>query len=251
MKKITFLLLLVFASSCKKEDENPINAALECLGSAEIPFALSTCEDVLTNEFFCDITALGEFVLDDISKEYMTYACDDIGDKITYVNEDGDELDLEIIDQRYQETTATYNSGNVCQSDSSLYDGICLGSEVIRLILQSATLELELMVEIKTIPETFSVISGGVGDILQISRKTGVNLLTIDFKAVLSQRTLSYDKTFSQEVFESIDILGEEFRDVISNDVSMILSPTYKYYYSKTEGLIAFQDDAGMLWKRK
>jgi len=251
MKKIILLAMMAFILSCSKDDDMQISSTLECLGNAEEPFGLSNCDNFPANDFLCDNISIGEFELEDVSKEYMVYACNSIGDQFKFENETGVELEFNLIERRYQKTTGVYNSGDVCQSDSSKTMGICLTSELIRLVLRSENPELEFRIEIKTLPDTDDEEIGGAGDLLQISRVTGLNSFVTEFNAVLSQRTLSYERTFSQEVIESVNILDEEFNAVITNDINNFIEIPFKFYYNKSEGLIAFQDKEGVMWKRK
>ena len=182
----------------------------------------------------------------------MRYACNVIGDKLKFQNENNEELEFEIVRKQYQKVKTTLSSSNICQGDSSKVEGICLSGELISLKLASLNPELELTIEIKTFPEINADELGGVGDFLQINRSTGINLFITELFAVISQRSLSFEQSFGQENIESIEILNETFTDVISERIGSFQGGnTFKYYFSKSDGLIAFQDSDGVLWKRK
>ena len=246
-----YLILLLVLFSCSKEDDLQTDTILECLGEAEIPIFPRTCDNFLSNDLFCDISDVGEFQLEESSKEFMRYACSEIGDKLKFQNENNEELEFEIVRKQYQSVMVGFSTSNICQSDSSKVEGICVSIELITLKLVSLNPELELTIEIKNFPEINDDVFEGVGDFLQINRSIGGNSFITELFAVISQRSLSFEQSPSQENIESIEILNETFTDVISRDINNFTGDPFKYYYSKSDGLIGFQDSDGVLWKRE
>jgi hypothetical protein len=255
MKKLLTIALLTLILSCSKKDDIQINSALECLGQVEISLYLSTCENnaQTTNDFYCEVITIGEFQLENSSKEFMVQACNNEGDIIKYENEIGEVIEFEVTKNRYTTVTSVYGTTDTCENDTSKTVGYCMRKELIQLVLKSTSPELELTIEIETAPDWLVVEVGPVGDFLKISRRKSFNSLSTEFKAVITKRTLSYDNSPFQEFFETIEILGEEYENVISNDINFDLTntPKFKYFYNNTIGLIAFQDENKITWKLK
>jgi hypothetical protein len=47
-----------------------------------------------------------------------------------------------------------------------------------------------------------------------------------------------------------IDLGGVTYTEVISNDLAQSPSSSFKYYYSRAEGLVGYVDNAGVTWYR-
>ena len=47
-----------------------------------------------------------------------------------------------------------------------------------------------------------------------------------------------------------IDLGGTVYTEVLSNDLNASPSGSYKYYYSRGDGLVGYIDNAGVTWYR-
>lgn len=202
-KLFIFLLTIVFFS-CEKEKIVTSESILNCIG--DNPVELRSCEDNEENEYFCEVEFVGEFDLEDSSKAYMVHYCKEIDEAIIYENDEGETKRLVIKEKNYLKANGTFNTLQPCENDSSKWIGYCINNERVSISLESLDSELDLIIEISTIPDVVDPVIGQIGDILEISRKKDSNSRTIEFGVIINQRTLSYDKRYDQEYFESIEI---------------------------------------------
>jgi len=244
MKYFLSLTIVVIIISCSKENEIQSVSVLECLGEVELPTTPTNCSDLNPNELFCEIIQFDDIKLEVQSKEFMVHACNNLNDNLKYLNEFGQEIIFKISEKIYRTNTIVYSKDN-CQLDTLKSQAICINGEEIKLVFNSISPSLEIILEIKTLPFVKDDEMIGIGDFLQISRRLNETAIAIGINAVLSQRTLDFDTHLLQENYESITLLDEEYFEVISNTTNF----GYKFYFNKSDGLFAFEDTSGVLWK--
>ncbi len=251
---IILFLCILLHFSCSKEEE-PIKETLACIGSVQTNNILPRpgCEDfTFSDSIICDVINVGTFTLEASSKMFMPQYCQNIGDQITFINESGGEINFEIKSKSYNRTAATYSTSFGCEDDSIGIGsiGLCVDSESISIQLDAIEKNLDFTISISTIPDITVPEVGKVGDQLLISRSDESGF-TFDFRAIINQRTLAYDRTSNQEFDQTLEVNGQTFSDVISKDISSFITPTFKYFYNAEIGLLGFVDKEGVSWRIK
>ena len=67
-------------------------------------------------------------------------------------------------------------------------------------------------------------------------------------KSVLNERSLPYTALDRQEFYPKLELLGRQYNNVISKDLSNYVTRPFKYYVNQEVGLIGFEDSQGVLW---
>ena len=249
MKNTIILLITIIFFQCSKDNDTllqPIN----CISTADLPLGgLPICDNSGSMMYLCEVYSVGNYTLDPSSKKYMPLFCKDIGSNFIYQNNIGEEIIFTLKQKQNKKYATTYNTFQPCQLDSMKSIGYCIISDEVSYNLKAESNSLELMINLKTVPDINLTKTGYVGDILEILRKREPSGYYVDFSSVVTQRSLSYTNKFNQEFYTSIDILGTKYYNVISNDVSHYSTPIYKYYYNNEIGLVAFRDTSGITWK--
>lgn len=248
MKTPALIALLCLFFSCSKKEEKLPNPVLDCIGTVSTSIFQSNCEDFGPVTELCKIEQVGNFSIEDSSKVYMPQFCKEKGDLVVFQNGAGDKITMELTGKLYDSQVITYYSNIMCQTDSTKTIGICIENENLSIRMKAIDADLDLIIEISTIPDFEKSSIGQVSDILRILRVESANSYIIDFRAVLDQRTSSHANTFNQQFFEDITLLGKNYKDVISNDKTHFDNP-YTYFYNKQAGLIAFSDPSGTMWR--
>jgi hypothetical protein len=234
--------------SCSK-DMVKVNLPITCIGTARPYNGNSPCDYRFDTMYICQTENIGNFQLDDSSKEYMPLFCQNTGNSVLYENKLGEIIQLKIEAKTFYKSSSLYNTFTPCKNDSMRSLGYCFENERITVALKSINSDLNITFDIYTAPEIRVPFTGQIGDFLEINRKLDSTRYSVDFIAVVKQRSLSYDKVSLQEFYSSIDILGNNFKNVISNDITKYQVPLYKYYWNKEVGLVAFADTTGTIWK--
>lgn len=249
MKNTIIGLILILFFQCSKEDNTIVNS-INCIGAADLPIGgLPICDNSGTMMYLCEVYSVGNYTLDPSSKSFLPLFCKEIGSNLVYQNTAGKMMNFILMQKQNNKIAVTYNTFHVCQSDSLRSIGYCIINDQVSYNLKAESNGLELMITLKTIPDIYLTKVGYIGDVLEILRKKAPNGYSLDFSSVVNQRSLSYSKNYNQEFFPSLEILGTNYKNVISNDVSHYSIPIYKYYYNNEIGLIAFRDTAGIIWK--
>ena len=248
-KLFCYLSLLLFVA-CSKINEEPSIPKGNCIKDLKYPFQQTSCLDILNipSMYFCEIFHIDEFHLDEPSKEYMPQFCLNIGDEIKYKNESGKIIEFRVSRKEFTKEINTYNTNQKCNSDSAKTIGYCFEVEDVSQILTSSDNNLVFGIRLCTMPENDFPYKGRFGDVLHISRYIGDNRYIIEFNAEISKRTFSFDTYSLQEFYNVLNINGEEYTNILSIDVTKYQSPSFKYYYNKEIGLVAFKDTLGTIW---
>lgn len=249
MKKYLNLILVVYLiSSCSKNPENIIPTSNECINEFKDTTIRGGCKFISGNfpNSYCDVQHIDEFVLDEGSKEYLPQFCQQIGSLVKYRDDKGQIIIFTILDKWVKQNTIIYNH-TLCEKDSMKTIGYCYGQEKVFMTLESETPKIRLYFELSTYPENGSNYNGRYGDELSILRLDSNEFYLNDFSAIVNKRTFSYDTFSNQEFFPNILLNGNNYMNVISYD-SKYNYPTFKFYYNKGIGLIAFKDKTGAIW---
>lgn len=242
---LTFLLAIVL--SCRKE--NPPSVS-DCAGVPVNLIFSSDCNLFFIDSFVCQVEDLGRFQLEEHSKTFQPLFCKPVGQFIKYVNEKGESVFVKIAAKQYSLLKGTQLAYPVCENDSTRRKAFCLEYEALEVGLESEEKGWQFEIAIKTIPDLVNPASGGVGDFIEIVRRTPLNFWSADMSAVVSQRTLSYARSFAQENYGTIELLGRSFQDVISKDLMYYSAPKpFKFYCNAEEGLVGFIDQEQVLWR--
>ena len=244
------LFLALFISCKKTELTQP--AFIDCTGKSDPPPFNLDCSDFVNGSIiFCKTTHAGDFELDEQSKRYMPQYCKQLNDVVEFRNANGDAFVFNVLEKTHRQQHVIYNTGETCPDDTSKYFGICIGSELLRLTLRSDTPALTLTLELDTKPDVLDNSNGKVGDYLSVFRWSSPNSYYVDLETVVSQQTLPYENLPLYEFYPELILLGRNFKDVISRDISLFANKPYKIYVNQEFGLIGFEDKAGVLWVLK
>jgi hypothetical protein len=251
IKKTLFMKNLIYLGlaacsllACKDTETSPVNS---CVGEADIPFIMSTCDDLANSQYYCTIEHLGTYTLDAQSKLYMPQFCMAVGDSLVFKNATGESLTLFLAYKFFQKSYSIVGNAP-CPNDSSKYDGLCIETERLTMRLSSDKHSLNLGIEITTKLDPAAPGSGNVGDFFTITRQRDSISFWLDMEAVLSQRSLPYATSNFQVFYPEIVLMGKTYRNVLSKDVSNFVSKPFKYFVNQELGLFGFEDSAAVLW---
>jgi hypothetical protein len=242
-----FLVCLSCLFSCKKER---IPSVIHCLGQADaLPDSMKCAPDG-ADSLYCNHRFWGQFSLVENSKLYQPLYCQPTGAHIRFLNDTGAFKDFTLLNKCYQERCQRIQSLLPCVG-AAQYDLFYMQSEAIEIQLSSSDQQIELDIIIQPQPDLIHPENGGVGDFLHIYRKNNTGTWALESATILSKRSLSYPAAVYQEYFESIELLGVVFYEVISSDVHYYpaQSRPFKYYYNQLYGLIGFEEQNGALWR--
>ena len=249
MRAFVLAAILISILACK--DDEPIIPVTDCIGEVETSFGVIPCGENsgASDDYLCEIISFGTFALTEESKAYMPQYCIDAGGQISFENVSGQQIIFDVIRKRYHTSNSTHNTFRPCESDSTKHIGYCVDNERLAITLESTDPPLELTISMRTIPDINTTEIGNIGDMLEISRRTGDNSFVLEFSAVVSQRTLSYAAAYNQEFLDVVEIVGQSFQDVFRNDITNHVGDPFQYYYNEEYGLLAFTDSEGVTWR--
>jgi hypothetical protein len=253
MRAVYYLAVVVLALGCSKEDDNPDTGG-GCLGNPTRPISGVTCEDILraNQDFLCDAVEMGEIYLQTASLDYMEMYCLDDLSVIRFANDSGGLQTWRVLLKQYVATNVTFSRRGSCPMDSIKGVGFCLTTDRARLTIQNTESDRTMVFELGVNPDLSGTGTDrpGVGDALFIYRELQVNAPQLELAAVVAQRTLPFNTFVGQENIDMIDLGGVTYTEVISNDLAQSPSSSFKYYYSRAEGLVGYVDNAGVTWYR-
>ncbi len=250
MKYFFQLLCLLTFISCTKENIQS-GPETNCVGDINWNYTILVCSDDPTppGNWLCRIDSFGNYTILDSSKLFIPQYCQDSGTIINYINGQGEIHSYFISEKSYLKRTAVFNTFTKCQMNDNKDIGYCINTEEITLSMELMDSNHKIVIQIMTKPDVINPKIGRAGDFLTIYTFQTKNGASIDFNSVINKRTLSYEFEYNQEFYPTVELLNIKFNDVISNDVTTIGQPTYKYYYNIHKGLVAFVDTNGVLWR--
>lgn len=253
MRALLFLAIMALTFGCSKDDDNP-DTGSGCLGNPTKPISSVSCDDILraNQDFLCDAVEMGEVYLQTTSLDYMKMYCLDDLSLIRFANDSGDVQTWRVFLKQYVATNVTFSRRGSCPMDSIKGVGFCLTTDRARLTLQNTDTERTLVFELGVNPDLSGTGTDrpGVGDALYIYREVQVSAPQLELAAVVAQRTLPFTTFLGQENLDMIDLGGVSYTEVLSNDLSNSPAGSFKYYYSRGEGLVGYVDNAGVTWYR-
>ena len=253
MKHLSLLALLfsVFFSCKEKVEVEEVQSVSSCIGEPEPNPWSGSCDDYsYDTSKVCSCANMGSFKLEESGVEYLPMYCKAIGEVISFENDKGETLNLEVSEKAYNRYTSMHYAYQPCADNPSKVNTYVLEFEQLSIWLKSETNNLQLQIALKTKPDLVQHGEGRVGDFLEITRRKSSNYWSVDLTAVVNQRNLSYHEAILQEYYEQIELLGKTFNKVISQDISYHVDPKpFKYYYTAEQGLVAFIDQSGVLWR--
>jgi len=218
---------------------NPI----DCFGSPGATSDKTACETLIDSNP-CDFIDGGTFFLSDASKLYFPHICNENGDLISYVNSAKENKRLFINKITHIMSKTMSNTFMTCPMDSTETIYICSDIESVFVSLESEDKSLELVIRISANSSLLSSTISIAKPQISIYKKSQGSF---DFRYDLEGELGGTND--DREHYESIDLNGSIFNDVISMDITKSTDPNiFKYYYSKTLGLIGFLDSDGILW---
>jgi len=241
------LILCAFACETSKLEKE----LLDCIGVAEdITQNNTECEDLLPTNGFCETMDYGDHELSKSSKLFMKNYCLEVGDNIEFEDESGELIIFEITLKDFKKSKSVYNSFQGCSNNQSGFLAYCLSSEKLKLQMESST-DLTFKLELESKPDYFEHLSGNVGDIFEIWRKTDGSSWRRGLEIVTDQKKLSYTEVDNLEIYNKIELNNINYRNVYSKDISNSNNSEFKFYYNQELGLIGFKDLENVLWTIK
>lgn len=244
MKK-TFLLLGVFVLffTCQKDPEpveNDIPVEEDCYGEPEPKIGHQECWNLATP---CS-QYIGTFQLEDTSKTYLPFYCSKIGTTKYFMSEDNRFKNLKLRSKAYQETNGSYYTSVPCLVDTSDNIDRCLNYEYMYYSFEDSSFSISTY--LRTMPDVRATEPGGVGDVLTLSISGGVGP---GLSIIVNQRTLSYETIGNIQFLPEVELMGEIYENVFTNDVSGTPVGNSKYYFSFELGVVGFTDGDGVAWR--
>jgi len=242
--KYYFLIPLFALFFACDQDNSEITS--DCLGEVDTQNA-TYCSDEQVGDKYCDVRYAGKYSLSEASKNAAGIYCESEGTEIVFNNSAGEELLFTIGEKSYREMHRFIDQGP-CPEDSLKVLLDCIDAEMASLVLVSDTYTFKF--EFTSMTDQKSQSEENVGDFLLIFRKVFGDLFYQDFKMVLDQRSLSYDMEDCLKLYESIDLNGDTYFNVISykEDESCYSG---RYYFTSDHEFIAFNIDGDGLWTVK
>ena len=224
-----FFSFLMFYACSDDEMQTPLNE-LSCLGDASTPISQIDCESFPLNPQICEVVQVGDYTLADESRKFLPQFCREIGSREIYVNTNGDKIELEVTLKNFINSYSVRNTFMPCENDSTKYIGACIGLELALLKMVSLDSTIELMLQLQSRLSNNDPLSGKVADFVQITRASGNNTFVLDFSAVVNERDAGQGQSPVQEDLGTVDLLGQSFDHVISNDIGSFADPKpFKY----------------------
>ena len=250
MKTKLFLFAVLTASlfACRKE--NLRNPVLDCIGDVESTF-ISTgfCDADKIPDFLCEVEDFGEIVLAEESKTFLPQYCEDIGSVLIFENATGEEITYRISSKDYTPLGIIYNKFESCPGDTTKFIGACLSTEALSITLDADDSWSQFIIRLN--PQLDRSFDGSYGDFLSINNRIDSTAWGTTFEVIINQRNLDRAETANQEFYPNIQLNEEIYQNVYSHDLIHPLWESYKFYYTKNEGLIGFEDLDDVLWTLK
>ncbi len=248
IKPFFYLIMVLGIFSCSNDDDTL--GSEECIPTPKSSFSNEICQDDIDpNDFLCEYSYFGSYLLSERSKNFLRHYCEPTGSFLRYVNSEGDVMTFDVKRRRNRIQRLRYSTGLPCEIDSMKQKGRCIHRQATSYNLVSRDGSIELTIEAGSVPEASqtSVQGDGIGDILEILRKTDSSL-SIDFRVIINQGTFVGDKYQDQENYDSLSFNGKMFNNVISSDVRFRTDFVFKYYVNEENGLFALEDREGEVW---
>jgi|GEM_PF-4790115 hypothetical protein len=245
MKKLWFIFLGLYLVSCTEEALFINQNCLEFVSEENAEY----CDDEsLDEDKYCEVRYAGQFSLTEQSKNFLPLYCLEVGQTINYQNESGELMEFIVLDKGYYKGHRIVSQGTACDDfpGKALLDCIDHDRAFIRIKSESKTLELELV----TLPDTKDKTLGNVGDFLNVFREEVPNYFVKEWSMVVDQRSLSYENENCLQTFESMDLNGQTFHDVITFDPAQNCAH-YTYYFNEELGMVGFKRSDGQVWTLK
>lgn len=200
------------------------------------------CESPLypadTSARYCAIMRGETFRLSDSAKYWLPQYAFDIGKVFTYINENGDKLDLKLTDKKHLlvDRVITKNT-DPCDSFMGKWIGTCNEVELFYVLLETESKDVSMYVEVGTTQ---------LGNSDTTYAPMGqIWLSPLHWENPISQWIWpeELDETgFIYQLFtvdEELTLLGQTFNNVLNRN---------DWYYSRETGLVAFRDENEVFW---
>lgn len=218
MRNYIIWLLLVLLCSCDKENIEPSD-----------------------HEKLCDVE-LGIFKLSEASLSFVPYILNDI---ITFVDSAGKNLILQVnFVNRTMDGQAVYYDYSSNGRDTVRY---CYTFDAKYYRLKAETDNININISVKCNPSFIEPNSGKFSDILDIFVDDALNKNVAHqiYCDVIDFRN-NHGFNYGNIVMSEVTFWDKKFNQVKYTDFA---APKYRLWYNNTEGIIAFTDHDGKLWR--
>ncbi|MFK7904521.1 MAG: hypothetical protein AB8B69_05330 [Chitinophagales bacterium] len=245
---VFFLLALI---SCKKEE---IDKKISNCLSEEKEDGLTGC---IKENFgslyddYCEVIIVENVIrLSEGAKMWLPFYCYEVGEKIYYSNEQGNETFLSVKRKSYGRISTGHEEVGTCRDSTDRNKIYCVDGEYANITLSSDLLGLEPIISIKgEIKQPFSIDSIKTGtslEIYTIRRTDSSAIITPHFNLTIENEDLMIESNI--KYYPEIEILGKYFFYVYSQKFDFF-SVRIKIYYNKEFGLVSFVDKTGVQWR--
>lgn len=236
------LFCSVFFVQCTKDDPQ------SCLYEPkDVAGTVSNCDSFPIFMNICEHSYGGKLVLNDLSKEYLPWYCDEKGSIRKFENNAGQTIEFTLVQKYHITSLSLLNTFKVCSSDSTQFIGMCIHHEVASTQWMSSEPDMNFHINITSRPEFLEGALVGYGDYLQISRFGDV-FSRLEFLCIIHQNTLSSPSVFGQRFYELLDLEGRKYTNILTVETSWGSSDSFTYWYHKHRGLVAFRDNNKVIW---
>jgi hypothetical protein len=250
---IVFALLLTLAFSCSKDKEPEMLTGAECLGEPVNRSTQVTCDQLFAanQNVFCELKHLSDRFMDPSSLEYLPYYCEDVFSVLRFENDNGDIERWSLLDKAYEIDHTLVGRSGTCPQDSTRSKGYCFRADRASILLEKNGSNTQLYIEIRVTVDISDPDNDDPyrWDDLSIYRRVLPRFPSYEFALLLNSDDTPFSSYGNDVFFPTIDFGGVTYSDVYTNDPPFY-PDAYRYYYNKREGIVAYIDNAGVIWYR-
>lgn len=241
MKILKTILLVLACFACSKDDV----LTFGCIDTPKDNTTPVNCNpDSYPSDHFCKLD-FREFHLQEESLQYIPQYCED---NITYRNNEGETLSFLVFSKTHTIERQTWNSHEPCPEEPTKRVRTCIFTEIISYRMRTSDEVLDFTIRIANELGLDRKTEEGIGEFLTVIRGNPRFVHVEDFRYVLNQADLTYSSRAEEEFYDTIELNGILYSDVISVDLSFVHNPQFKFYFTKNIGLLGFEDLNNVLW---
>jgi len=250
--RILFLgITFIFFQSCNDDDGiiKVINdrTAINCVEGVSInSFTYqSSCPNVIDSTKFCEkIFIETPIYLEEENEYWISQFCLNIGDELSYVNENQETSIMTVIDKDLNYSTTNVDVENECLDDKKKKYVVQFESANISVGFSHLAGELKIKLS-----QRFEIENGEVKNAPNILMNYNLNNLTyVPMDLNFDMGNFQNLDTVGIEYIERLEIFNEEFLDVYT-DHKNNNGDIIQVFYNQSYGIVSFIDKNNVQWK--